>query len=1308
MPVMNYTYPVVTVPPLNSQTPPFEAPVEIFFTIPDGYGCFIVKGDIIGVTTDQDGNQLGPDQLGSVESITTSLNAVGYELNTIISQNTTRRILFNKSTKVTIIYYTVVAQDNLGQPTEYSATPTTDCFNIFNIVFQAPSLRATISPDRSLVFSEPTVYTVTAPSDYYVLIVLGDAEMTYTNIQDADDAGDLIQMSDSKAFGIISSTRVRLYYADINSNVFDSNFDDFIITLIAPPIVTVADYGNSVSFEVSTIIKIRSNIPCSLEFSLRDLESKQEIVNSIVEIDESLSFDIPISTTCVLYIRGFTTEKTSEVKEYIFKRESVEKRVATSYTFYKDSNNNKISNNVALPNSVFAGCIHNFLDADGSVSKDFDMSKTVRLNSVEFCNVSNSFICGSHPLYSTQYNGNRSYDMGWQFYTTTHFIYRLHYKVVGLSFYVGQCHSFIYIGDTLKFIVDDCEGWLYGASPDPINSSNALNFSLSKPSGLVTTTYLEIDYLELVGQKINIDLSYKQFRSAVMIPNILNPGGWDMDVHIPIVGQSDDFLFTLQATTDYTVPSDTNSLPVSINTNNSTVSIHTTITEACVFFQRIIYQNYLHERENNNFIPCVYQEQVSVISDSLSKYVNYSPAIEDFSMGGLRLNWQSSIDVNRSWVFTSRGIESPKIYYGSSDLTSNWVYNIIGKQVVIEYEVFPAPGQDRLLASVAIKAENSSDTYYPNLTKGPGTLTINLSSDSTSLWLHYQSYAYAVRGSINCISQCIVIKKIEFVGCIFVSDNRGSEYPSIERWPNQIASWPWQFVGNWHYPPPSPPSDTLYLIPPNIDDNQDASIYFVVDCIDGEIAWTWAISSEGGCDYGEFWYDGVLQSSISGKVPLRTDSMAVSLGVHTFKFRYRKDGSVSIGYDTVYIQQIVFPKLSNQVCDSVTFSSFNPTFDGSLGSKPWSWTPLSQFPQSADVIPTGMGVTIPAHTTDISYMQVQLPLDLSSTYAHAYWRFNVVSTGDTYYYAPRITLETNWDNYYINKNYTRPIWSDYVYSTGVHNISENLPMPLPETGTIKFKIEGRNSPSNIDIYFDKIEMPLAEHNYISIDPVEDVVIFPITCTMTSKAKIFYTLDGSDPTISSTAIQYTTPLKLTEPSVIKYTSYLNEEWGIVEAKYYLDRPAKYGDIIKYVYTVGWQTYVVFLSLPTQVPIIIGQVINGYFTYKLYDGKPIAVKGGDKLIVGHTTITDMPTFENIESTKSTFNADYTSFRIITIDAPKNGLWPKPIFQTHAVEEEAVSFAPNAIVSMPSGVYNHSVKLTMRPNFPECQIFYTVVPK
>ncbi|MEA3478815.1 MAG: T9SS type A sorting domain-containing protein, partial [Bacteroidota bacterium] len=73
------------------------------------------------------------------------------------------------------------------------------------------------------------------------------------------------------------------------------------------------------------------------------------------------------------------------------------------------------------------------------------------------------------------------------------------------------------------------------------------------------------------------------------------------------------------------------------------------------------------------------------------------------------------------------------------------------------------------------------------------------------------------------------------------------------------------------------------------------------------ISFWYKVSSESGWDYLRFYIDNNEQTSWSGEIGWTEAEFNVTAGIHTFKWVYDKDGSVSSGGDCGWIDFILFP-----------------------------------------------------------------------------------------------------------------------------------------------------------------------------------------------------------------------------------------------------------------------------------------------------------------------------------------------------------------------------------------------------------------
>ena len=90
----------------------------------------------------------------------------------------------------------------------------------------------------------------------------------------------------------------------------------------------------------------------------------------------------------------------------------------------------------------------------------------------------------------------------------------------------------------------------------------------------------------------------------------------------------------------------------------------------------------------------------------------------------------------------------------------------------------------------------------------------------------------------------------------------------------------------------------------DISDGQESWMQSMVSGA-GTVRFYWKVSSEGGCDYLEFYIDGLLQDRISGSADWHQMTYTITdSGFHTLEWRYVKDYSISEKDDCGWVDQL--------------------------------------------------------------------------------------------------------------------------------------------------------------------------------------------------------------------------------------------------------------------------------------------------------------------------------------------------------------------------------------------------------------------
>jgi hypothetical protein len=93
----------------------------------------------------------------------------------------------------------------------------------------------------------------------------------------------------------------------------------------------------------------------------------------------------------------------------------------------------------------------------------------------------------------------------------------------------------------------------------------------------------------------------------------------------------------------------------------------------------------------------------------------------------------------------------------------------------------------------------------------------------------------------------------------------------------------------------------------SISGNGTTTLEVTLDCLPGDITFYCKVSSESYWDVLKFYIGGTQQDKWSGEQDWTQVSFPVSAGNKTFRWVYSKDGSSSEGFDTAWIDDVVFP-----------------------------------------------------------------------------------------------------------------------------------------------------------------------------------------------------------------------------------------------------------------------------------------------------------------------------------------------------------------------------------------------------------------
>ncbi len=146
---------------------------------------------------------------------------------------------------------------------------------------------------------------------------------------------------------------------------------------------------------------------------------------------------------------------------------------------------------------------------------------------------------------------------------------------------------------------------------------------------------------------------------------------------------------------------------------------------------------------------------------------------------------------------------------------------------------------------------------------------------------------------------------------------------------NNFSTFPWEHHGDasWTIISHEKHSGTYSAQAGTIDHDESTTLQVRLRCVSGDITFYHKVSSESGCDYLEFYLDGIREGRWSGTMDWEQVSFPVMTGTRTFEWTYSKDGSVSSDGDTAWIDDIVFPVGSGTIPKGEVIELTDAAFD---------------------------------------------------------------------------------------------------------------------------------------------------------------------------------------------------------------------------------------------------------------------------------------------------------------------------------------------------------------------------------------------
>ena len=1290
MPVMIYVNPATASPPFTNLTPVPVGETTSDITFPSDFGGFVV----IDTAELRYGDMSWPDDIPSLDQMV----ALGLEF--IQAGGTFSLHLHNDSEErethlIRIFYYAFDGNT-------YNQTVSGDYYNCFNLNIDPVPTRYHISPSIRITQDKPTVYTLTMPYEYAGFIAIGDIDVPYTAGTDyntlVNQCG-VINPENSVQLAITERTRLRIFYFPALSyrgyyDPLDAYYDDLVLDVRAMPSVSVHNYGNNVSFEDQTTVILKASFPCNVTYRLLNIEAGM-VSTVTLAIDDTLQAELTLYQSSTLTLSAEHNGLVMPDKFYYFKREARDSK--SVYSIYLNDANNPVDNFDPSFKTFFASSAPNLYEYNG----------------LQFSPLSNSIIVGRHwhsnPIV---YYGN-TYTTSSSTISTEPFYLRFHYKIVGYDYlYGGNGYVNITVNTAEKQYViaesSNSEGWV-----TMLITGDGNGFSLQVdtyvPAGALSYCYTEISAISVWGKLLPI---------GVNTYNFCGPYSFDPVESIIVTSDAygilDDSQTVLAVTTDGSIPTVNNSLPWHTDGWAYTCGISLeSMASNGVLWQRDIIQGTTLQR-SEGFKPLVGRERLSKLQ-MFAPYYNYDQvAVEDFKLGPFRYGWydvNQDLSCDYSWTFTADGLRSPRMGAGSRSVASrDQVGPIDGKEIIIHYRIIPNTATGNFNGHFTVDISHATTSLTTDMTPGDHVLSVQLSSTFTDIQFTYWTNVFSFP-LLSPYDQAVIVTSVEFVGKKKPIVNTFPNYLFYEDWsggPNRLN---WAFDGQWKYPDNLVALTDMVLVSPQIGNNDTTSFFVTMDCIDGNISFVWAASSELSYDLLNFYIDDEPQVSVSGLIDFRRVTLPVSLGTHTFKWTFSKDGSAAMGANCGMIKEISFPVLGGCVFDYDHADLVDILFTGDS----WQWL-------SADAVYSpvlGYGTVVSEGVT--GSITLQIPNDYIPQSQTDFLQLSFVCSVQP----TNVSGSYDWVDTHMQISYS---WSTevtdivlpspYDLNSATGNfMTMNVPVAQITDGVITFLIQTNSGAGVRTVYL--TDLGIASYNVEAVNLITQSVItsFPMDCELqlnVPNAQLFYTLDGTPPIVydenwhnapSPLAQLYSGPIHLTEPKLVLYAFYSpsTQNCGSIEAQIYTDEPILDAKIFYHTYKLNGTQYVKFYTVPWYMPMALCHLSNGELTYSVYNEQPIQVSGPATFVVGLLTFTGTYNASNFSSVHSINDLDLSSLQIIRVGDTVVEQWPRPISRTAAVLGEVASFVPTIVPSVPGGTYE-AFYLQLRAN-GEGLILYSI---
>jgi hypothetical protein len=262
-----------------------------------------------------------------------------------------------------------------------------------------------------------------------------------------------------------------------------------------------------------------------------------------------------------------------------------------------------------------------------------------------------------------------------------------------------------------------------------------------------------------------------------------------------------------------------------------------------------------------------------------------------------------------------------------------WQVSYSAEGYITQIHTITVPNYTSLIEQNVVLIASEQTTLNGTITDAETELPINgvkvelLGTSVTPVYTNTQGY-YSF-GSIPENTYQIRASKTDYLSQTVTETLVGDEnevdfilYPSYAESFETVIPQGFTFTGgNWTRDNSTAYDGDYSMKSAAIGNNQQTSMQITLNVsAAGNISFARKVSSESGYDFLKFYIDGVLKGSWSGNQDWAEVDYPVTVGNHTFKWEYSKDGSQVNGSDCAWVDFIIFPQSAQNVTFVVTSS----------------------------------------------------------------------------------------------------------------------------------------------------------------------------------------------------------------------------------------------------------------------------------------------------------------------------------------------------------------------------------------------------